>query len=310
MIAASLPEQRAANAKVLAVDRAGRLRHWPRRDVARLFDAGDLVIANDAATIPASLAGQHLPIRTPNRSAPRGTRVAGRRPRDLIHGGAVRSRRLPDAHRGPPAATTSRAGRSPGIRPAAGDGHTPTLRSPASGRHRVRRATGGDLGRPGPTRQADSICARDAAARALGHLDADRRRASCVRAAFSQLRARLADARVDEATTCSFRHDHARGGTIVDGGSGPRRAAAVRRTLRNPGAHHVGTAARARRGPADRGDRHDGRPGTRACRRTRRHRPRRRRASRPNASVRPLTSASSTPFSRALTSRARATMRS
>jgi S-adenosylmethionine:tRNA ribosyltransferase-isomerase len=60
MIAASRPEQRAANAKVLAVDRAGRLRHWSRRDVSRLFDAGDLVIANDAATIPASLAGQHL----------------------------------------------------------------------------------------------------------------------------------------------------------------------------------------------------------------------------------------------------------
>ncbi len=60
MISASLPEQRATNAKVLAVDRLGRLRHWPRRDVARLLDAGDLVIANDAATIPASLTGQHL----------------------------------------------------------------------------------------------------------------------------------------------------------------------------------------------------------------------------------------------------------
>ena len=60
MISAILPEQRAADAKVLAVDRAGRLRHWPRRDVGRLFEAGDLVIANDAATIPASLAGRHL----------------------------------------------------------------------------------------------------------------------------------------------------------------------------------------------------------------------------------------------------------
>ena len=44
MIAASLPEQRAANAKVLAVDRSGHVRHWPRRDVARLFDAGDFVV--------------------------------------------------------------------------------------------------------------------------------------------------------------------------------------------------------------------------------------------------------------------------
>ena len=43
MSAASLPERRAANAKVLVVDRAGRLSHWPRREVARLFDAGDLL---------------------------------------------------------------------------------------------------------------------------------------------------------------------------------------------------------------------------------------------------------------------------
>ncbi len=61
MIAASRPEQRAPDAKVLAVDRAGRLRHWPRRDVVRLFQPGDLVIANDAATIPASLTGRHVP---------------------------------------------------------------------------------------------------------------------------------------------------------------------------------------------------------------------------------------------------------
>jgi S-adenosylmethionine:tRNA ribosyltransferase-isomerase len=61
MIAASLPEPRAANGKLLAVDSAGRLRHWPRRDVVRLFQPGDLVIANDAATIPASLTGRHVP---------------------------------------------------------------------------------------------------------------------------------------------------------------------------------------------------------------------------------------------------------
>ena len=61
MTAAGVPEQRAQGAKVLAVDRVGRLRHWRRRDVVRLFHPGDLVIANDAATIPASLTGRHVP---------------------------------------------------------------------------------------------------------------------------------------------------------------------------------------------------------------------------------------------------------
>jgi S-adenosylmethionine:tRNA ribosyltransferase-isomerase len=60
MIAAAVPAQRPADAKVLAVDGAGRLSHWPRRDVGRLFRPGDLVIANDAATMPASLVGRHV----------------------------------------------------------------------------------------------------------------------------------------------------------------------------------------------------------------------------------------------------------
>lgn len=80
MIAASRPEQRAADAKVLAVDRAGHLRHWPRRDVVRLFQPGDLVVANDAATIPASLTGRHVP------SGRRiEARLAGRESLDVDH---------------------------------------------------------------------------------------------------------------------------------------------------------------------------------------------------------------------------------
>jgi S-adenosylmethionine:tRNA ribosyltransferase-isomerase len=80
MIAASVPEQRASEAKLLAVDRAGRLRHWPRRDVVRLFHAGDLVIANDAATIPASLTGRHLPSMRRIEA-----RLAGRESLDVNH---------------------------------------------------------------------------------------------------------------------------------------------------------------------------------------------------------------------------------
>ena len=61
MIAASLSVQRPANAKLLVADRRGRVEHWLRSDFVRLFQAGDLVIANDAATLPASLSGRHVP---------------------------------------------------------------------------------------------------------------------------------------------------------------------------------------------------------------------------------------------------------
>jgi S-adenosylmethionine:tRNA ribosyltransferase-isomerase len=55
MIAARSPERRSA--KLLTVDRDGRMRNLPRAALASLFEHGDLVIANDAATLPASLTG-------------------------------------------------------------------------------------------------------------------------------------------------------------------------------------------------------------------------------------------------------------
>jgi S-adenosylmethionine:tRNA ribosyltransferase-isomerase len=61
MIAATAPVQRPPHARLLVVDRAGRLSHRQRRDVIEVFRAGDLVVANDAATIPASLNGRHVP---------------------------------------------------------------------------------------------------------------------------------------------------------------------------------------------------------------------------------------------------------
>ena len=45
--------------KLLAVDASGRMRHSTRADLALLFSQGDLVVANDAATLPASLRGTH-----------------------------------------------------------------------------------------------------------------------------------------------------------------------------------------------------------------------------------------------------------
>ena len=60
MRAARLPIHRPAGAKLLVVRSSGQLEHWQRADFVRLFQAGDLVIANDAATMPASLSGRHV----------------------------------------------------------------------------------------------------------------------------------------------------------------------------------------------------------------------------------------------------------
>ncbi|HSN20672.1 MAG TPA: S-adenosylmethionine:tRNA ribosyltransferase-isomerase [Usitatibacter sp.] len=60
MLPATRPVQRPADAKLLAVDSRGGLSHRPRRELPSLLARGDLVVANDAATLPASLAGVHV----------------------------------------------------------------------------------------------------------------------------------------------------------------------------------------------------------------------------------------------------------
>jgi S-adenosylmethionine:tRNA ribosyltransferase-isomerase len=57
MIAADRP--RGSSAKLLMIDARGHMRDVPRSELASLFNPGDLVIANDAATLPASLCGTH-----------------------------------------------------------------------------------------------------------------------------------------------------------------------------------------------------------------------------------------------------------
>jgi S-adenosylmethionine:tRNA ribosyltransferase-isomerase len=59
MIAADLVQQRSA--KLLIVGGDGVMRALPRAALASLFSPGDLVVANDAATLPASLKGIHYP---------------------------------------------------------------------------------------------------------------------------------------------------------------------------------------------------------------------------------------------------------
>ena len=60
MIAADRAVQRAPGAKLLVVDANGVIQHALRADLLSFLRPGDLVVANDAATLPASLQGRHL----------------------------------------------------------------------------------------------------------------------------------------------------------------------------------------------------------------------------------------------------------
>ncbi len=76
MIAATHPDQHSR--RLLTVSADGRIEGRRRSDVALLFEPGDLVIANDAATIPASLHGIHQPTGRPIE-----IRLAGFAPTDV-----------------------------------------------------------------------------------------------------------------------------------------------------------------------------------------------------------------------------------
>jgi len=65
MIAADRAIQRPPHAKLLVVDARRRIGHAPRSAFVEFLRAGDLVIANDAATLPASLQGVHVETGTP-----------------------------------------------------------------------------------------------------------------------------------------------------------------------------------------------------------------------------------------------------
>jgi len=61
MIAADHPIQRPPGAMLAVVDARGAIEHAPRSAFVDFLRPGDLVIANDAATLPASLRGEHVP---------------------------------------------------------------------------------------------------------------------------------------------------------------------------------------------------------------------------------------------------------
>ncbi len=60
MIAAAVPVQRPADAKLLVVDASGQVHHLTRDEFPSLVERDDLIVANDAATLPASLSGVHV----------------------------------------------------------------------------------------------------------------------------------------------------------------------------------------------------------------------------------------------------------
>jgi len=74
MNAATAPRQDGNRARLLAIDENGRVSHHRAADLPSLLQRGDLVVANDAATLPASLLGTHLPTGRPVE-----VRLAGRR---------------------------------------------------------------------------------------------------------------------------------------------------------------------------------------------------------------------------------------
>jgi S-adenosylmethionine:tRNA ribosyltransferase-isomerase len=87
MLAANRPVQRPPQAKLLVVDARGEITHAPRATFVDNLRPGDLVIANDAATLPASLQGAHEPSGSPIE-----VRLAGRRslaPDDVLQFSAI-----------------------------------------------------------------------------------------------------------------------------------------------------------------------------------------------------------------------------
>jgi S-adenosylmethionine:tRNA ribosyltransferase-isomerase len=106
VIPASRARQRPPDGRLLVIDERGAITHRARADFSTLVLADDVVVANDAATLPASLAGVHVPT-----GGTVEVRLAGRdslRPRDVTRFTAVAfgagDFRTPTEHRPPPPA--------------------------------------------------------------------------------------------------------------------------------------------------------------------------------------------------------------
>lgn len=121
MIAADSPDR--PSGKLMVVDAHGGFRHRQRADLAALFQPGDVVVANDAATLPASLRGTHAPSGDPIEIRLAGWVPAGGK-LGMVAGD---QRQRSAARRIPPGSVVGRdAGRFIAIAFGQGDHRTPT----------------------------------------------------------------------------------------------------------------------------------------------------------------------------------------
>ena len=156
--ARTYPDRR-DDVRLLVIDPAAPegagLRETRTPALPELLAPGDLLVVNDAATLPASLrgtdeAGRPVEVRLiaarggwrADAGSSSGARLASARLplRSLLalRGRAVRRRRLARPHRGPPAAARARRGRTPSLRRARRDGRAPRDAVAAIGRAALR----------------------------------------------------------------------------------------------------------------------------------------------------------------------------
>jgi S-adenosylmethionine:tRNA ribosyltransferase-isomerase len=104
VIPAGRARQRPPDGRLLVIDERGAITHRARADFSTLVLADDVVVANDAATLPASLAGVHVP--TGGAVEVRLAKRDSLRPRDVTRFTAVAfgagDFRTPTEHRLPP----------------------------------------------------------------------------------------------------------------------------------------------------------------------------------------------------------------
>ena len=237
MTAASGP--RGAAARLLVVGDVGRIAHRRAHDLPSLVRAGDVVVANDAATLPASLAGEHEPT-----AAAIEVRLAGRRSlawqrvrRFVAVVFGAGDHRTPTEQRPLPPAAARR--RSASARPARRRRRA-RARASAADRAGVRGIARARLERHRQARASDPVRARAAALGHVVYMDADRQPAGGVRAAIGRLRARLGHGAAAARSRCDAGHADPRRRDLVDRRRGPGCPAAARRALPDSRGHRRG----------------------------------------------------------------------
>ena len=220
--------------RILVVDAMRRSRRRARASVPcaslpDLLRAGDLVVVNDAATLPARCAARTASGRARSSCASSARRML-RRQRARLHGGAARQRRLPHAteHRPPP--PRGRAGRHPHARRrlvAHVDALSvlSTVSFTSSSRCASRSRSLANMGRALPRRPARAVCTRAGSRSRSGTCRTPRRRGR------GRSRCRRRAARSTSRTLLALRRArhrgrarHPRGRPVGDGRPGDRRA--------------------------------------------------------------------------------------